>query len=653
MARIHPPRGATRLALVVVSCLLPSVALGQPASSRRVLWSLLQQHAHDARSAPPRCHDAVEALSAAARAGDRDLGLERLRQLQACVGETSRLAHAWGSEGGALDLGPIVSRVPAVPAILGGTLAVAPDGALAVAADPDRDLVHVVDLRARAVRATLRMRPGDEPGRVVLGAGDLAHVVLRRAGELATLDTRTGLLRARRAVCASPRGAALGTDGSIHVACAGGQLVTLPEHGAGPERTRSLDGDLRDVLEVDGRLVVSRLRSAELLTVAPGGAVTTARPPGNLAPARGRGFSAAVAWRILPSAAGAVVMSHQLASDQPVSLETGGYGGPVGAGEPIVRTAVTVFGRGAPSIVVVEDAPLPVDLVLSADGHRAVIVAAGNHRRPGAAGQVFEILLPRSGFATVAPRPLLDAADPHQVVAAAGTPDDLVLQSREPAALLVGGAWLPLAETSAHDAGHAMFHLATAAGLACASCHPEGADDGRVWTFDRVGRRRTQPLDVGVIGTEPFHWDGDLADLSALVDEVYVRRMSGTAPAPSQVDALSLWLDGMSPPPAPATGDHAAVARGRALFADGRVGCAACHSGPRFTSGASVDVGTGGRFQVPSLLGLSSRGVYMHDGCADDLLGRFDRRCGGARHGDVSHLPASGVDDLVSYLRTL
>ena len=33
------------------------------------------------------------------------------------------------------------------------------------------------------------------------------------------------------------------------------------------------------------------------------------------------------------------------------------------------------------------------------------------------------------------------------------------------------------------DAGRAVFHTQTSIGLACASCHPEGREDGLVWDF--------------------------------------------------------------------------------------------------------------------------------------------------------------------------
>ena len=63
--------------------------------------------------------------------------------------------------------------------------------------------------------------------------------------------------------------------------------------------------------------------------------------------------------------------------------------------------------------------------------------------------------------------------------------------------------------SSRADTGHLIFHANAGGGLACASCHAEGNDDGRVWNFTCEGPRRTQSLHVGLRGTEPFHWSGD------------------------------------------------------------------------------------------------------------------------------------------------
>src|SRR4051812_19190703 len=55
-----------------------------------------------------------------------------------------------------------VERRPAALPIAGGTLLVTRDGATAIAADPERDQVFLVDLASRAMRA-VPVEPHDEP----------------------------------------------------------------------------------------------------------------------------------------------------------------------------------------------------------------------------------------------------------------------------------------------------------------------------------------------------------------------------------------------------------------------------------------------------------------------------------------------------------
>ncbi|HWB75979.1 MAG TPA: hypothetical protein VG755_13515, partial [Nannocystaceae bacterium] len=71
------------------------------------------------------------------------------------------------------------------PAVSGGTLLLADDGRLALAADPDRDAVHVVDVVARKPIGSVALRPGSEPGRLVADERGHVHVVLRGAGAIA------------------------------------------------------------------------------------------------------------------------------------------------------------------------------------------------------------------------------------------------------------------------------------------------------------------------------------------------------------------------------------------------------------------------------------------------------------------------------------
>jgi hypothetical protein len=236
-----------------------------------------------------------------------------------------------------------------------------------------------------------------------------------------------------------------------------------------------------------------------------------------------------------------------------------------------------------------------------------------------------------------------------------------VLQMRDPAQLVIvsNGAptTIPLGGESIADTGFDLFHRNAEAGLSCAGCHPGGTDDGHVWRFEDQGPRRTQPIDIGLEGTAPFHWDGLLPDVSELMSQVFVDRMGGVYQSPERKDALERWLFALRPPARDPVVDPERVLRGRRLFESFEVGCADCHRGPRLTDNNSYDVATGEpgeKFQVPSLIGLGTRSRLIHDGCAASLAERFGADCGGGdRHGRVSQLAPEELDDLIAYLGTL
>ena len=138
----------------------------------------------------------------------------------------------------------------------------------------------------------------------------------------------------------------------VHVACAGGELVSLPAAGGDATRTLTLDRDLRDVVvDADGSLLVSTFRKAEVLVVgadgtlddAPGarvGAVPTIE--GTVGAPQMR--TPSVAWRMvsLDASAGSVLMLHQTGVTDLIDPAAGGYAGLKGCGG-IVQPGVSVL----------------------------------------------------------------------------------------------------------------------------------------------------------------------------------------------------------------------------------------------------------------------------------------------------------------------
>jgi hypothetical protein len=616
------------------------------------------------------------------------------------------------------QVGPTHTATTPPPAISGGTLRIMADGTTAIAADPDRDQLYVVDLAKRSVSFTIELLPGDEPGRVVLDGAGRAHVALRHGGALVTIDPAAGTILARRDVCAAPRGLAYeaATD-LVHVACADGQLVSLPSAGGAATRTVQLDSDLRDVIVEGGRLHVTRFRSAEVLTLDANGAITSRQAPPAFRSASTRGgelFTPSVAWRAMEMPTGGVVMVHQRGLMDDVQPVAGGYGSSMfgnGQCDSIVQTAVTVVapGQKPQSGPAMAGMVIPADMAVSADGSRVAIIAAGNAtnsespsgppRMPrvfvtqmndatdqvigctndgqhgpclpasgafptpavvsGAAGGSGQSSVPNTCGTSTDAGGSSDATVPQVVgqpisVSFIGN-GDVVVQSREPAVLsLPGGAPITLSAVSRSDTGHELFHANAGSGIACASCHAEGTEDGRTWTFACEGTRRTQSLQIGLKGTEPFHWGGDEMDFTQLVNDVFVGRMSGPPLSTDQIGATLNWIDAQPRRTHTMPTDTAAIARGKAIFNDGAHGaCSTCHSGPSLTNNQTVDVGTGGKFQVPSLVGISTRGPFMHDGCAKTLRDRFGPCGGGDKHGVTSKLTQPQIDDLVTFLHTL
>lgn len=557
---------------------------------------------------------------------------------------------------------PLVTSERKLPSVSGGTLLVLANQANAIISDPDRDQVVVVGLTPPSVLSTLALSEGAEPGRAIEDPAGHVHVVLRGSGQLLTLDPTSGAQLGLRSVCRYPRGVTV-QDGLLHVACAEGRLVSLSTDAgtATPLRDLTLDRDLRDVVPANGGLWVSRFRSAEVLRLDEAGQVIGRFKPPSVD--SGVAFmSAAVAWRMVPGANGGVLVSHQRGLDHPIMAGPGGYAssGPTG----IVESAISEIsddGVTSTSDSVIPNT-LPVDVAQDETGQVLVASAASIHPSAPALQRapLFKHEDLRLTAAPVGPQlllqsdpALLGALPQSQMVAVGFAKDVPLMLFREPNELMIGTTALPLPGDSVADTGNQIFHLQTGAGLACASCHPEGQEDGRVWNFIGFGPRRTQSLRGGLLGTEPFHWDGIEKDFGALTADVMQGRMAGPTLTPEQTSALARYVDRFPAMPANTVAATPQLEQGKAIFQDVGVGCATCHAGPRFTNNLTMDVGSAdGPLQVPTLIGLWAHPPYLHDGCADTLMDRFVG-CDTGKHGNITNLTADDRVALTKYLETL
>jgi Cytochrome c len=557
--------------------------------------------------------------------------------------------------------GAVVRAERALRPVSGGTLLVLRDQKTAVVADPDRDQLFVVDLDGPSVTRTITLEAGAEPGRAAEDASGVVHVALRGTGKLASLEPSSGELLGVRSVCAYPRGVAT-AERAVHVACAEGKLLTLSTDAAetAPLRSLTLERDLRDVVVASDGLWVSVFRSAEVLRLDTTGKVLRRTRLPSLLGGQGESVSS-VAWRMIAGATGGVVVVHQRAFAGEVVPSPGGYG-ETGVQGGMVSTAISTVSEDGEALGtgVALAAPLSVDVAQSAMSGR-ILLATAVVEHPLEVSRFERNLLVRPSQLALSATPqeagtalVAEFDAPRgQLVGVAFAGDTPVMQYRDPSSLVVGSRGLTLPGESVEDTGSLLFHLETSSGLACASCHPEGQEDGRTWRFAGFGPRRTQSLRGGLLGTEPFHWDGLETDFSALTGDVMQGRMGGPQLTHEQDLALAGYLDVLPAMPAPPVESTASIERGKELFNDAEVACATCHTGSRFSNDQTMDVGSrDGMMQVPGLVGLWSRAPYLHDGCAKTLLDRFTT-CDTGKHGMVQQLKSDDLRALTDYLETL
>jgi hypothetical protein len=612
---------------------------------------------------------------------------------------------------------PMVARKKPPP-VTGGTLLVTHAG-LAVASDPERDAIVIADVATATLRTTIALEPFDEPGRLVEDPAGRVHVALRRGGAVVTIDPVAATVLERRAVCKAPRGIAVSTPSTLEVACADGALVTLPTGAGDIVRRVALEPDLRDVIVQDGAVAVTRFKSAELLRLDASGAVTRRDRPASVVGERSvplesrpdlrevvwQPFRPLVAWRAVAGPNGSTVVIHQRALEAAIditkpSANESTYGGDGFSCAGITQNAATVFGPGGATLdFTFPGFPLPVDATLLPDGVTLVVAHAGpsdpHAPRPfvreefgsGTDGSeaIGKFEMGTLTLVTIAPPPrgapasedttgrlapctfreTLPIHEPAVAVAYnPARPAQVVVQTAQPSSLVIIDdihsvsdiRTVSFDDGATLDTGFQIFHRDSGGGIACATCHAEGAEDGNVWRFRGLGARRTQPLDIGIEGTAPFHWDGTLESVETRMDEIFVGRMGGVHESPERLRGVEEWIFAQRSLPPLRDSSDAAALRGKQLFESESVGCAECHAGTKLTNNQSFDVGTNDDvlLQVPSLVGIGYRAPFMHDGCAPTLAARFDPTCGGGEnHGRTKDLTPAQIGDLVAYLESL
>ncbi len=190
-------------------------------------------------------------------------------------------------------------------------------------------------------------------------------------------------------------------------------------------------------------------------------------------------------------------------------------------------------------------------------------------------------------------------------------------------------------------------------GLACATCHFDGRNDGLTWTFARGGRQ-TPSLAGKVSLTEPVRWEGDRETVQEDAIRTSKEAMGGdTSLTTNDLDRLAAFVDWTRDPDVPvAELDAGAVARGRGIFERSDVGCAGCHNGPRMTNNQLYDMLGIDGVKTRPLVGIATSPPYFHNGSAATLMDVLERSRDGSM-GNTSMLSDAEMHDLAEYLRSL
>lgn len=555
-------------------------------------------------------------------------------------------------------------------------------GDVVVVVDPDADRLSFVDPTSLDVRDSLAV--GDEPRTVLPLDGERVLVALHSGAELVLVDVGARSVVSRQPGCAGAFGLALTPAGdAVLASCEWDGTVVRWREGAGAlEVVGAGFVRPRPVAASDGEVLVGEYTRGTVVVISDQGSHTI-----DLVPRRAA-YRPALTHMTANLVAAFAVTARRLAvayelvnhrGEQTVEPVDADYGS-LTQGNPKINPALgSLVRRGGAWEL--EDAA--VTYAVYDGGERAVSnpVALATYdatRVLVAHASTSDVALVRLGVGSPDGRV-------EQVWRGAAGPFGVL---RDGDALLVdafldgatsrfsaSGAGLTRVRPGSSPlapgvlAGRKLFydatngHVTPARVVSCATCHPEGGDDGLTWFIgtpripDKV--RRTPHLANATSATAPFHWDGQLPGVAELVQSTVTDLMAGDG---LLVDGtlVGAYLDeGVVVPQRPVS-DAALVARGASLFA-GAAGCSVCHAGATFTDGARhqvldapalVDPATLAEVDTPGLRALFLRAPYFHDGSSPTLehvLGRGDA----SRHGAAAALSGADRDALVAYLASL
>lgn len=568
------------------------------------------------------------------------------------------------------------------------SVALSNDGARAFVACADDDAVWVIDRRQRSVQRRLPL--GRRPFGVAAIPGTPRIAVTHETdGTLVVVDPEAPASAAALGLGGSPRALAVTQDGRR-------AFIThfLTRAGTG------------------------RVSVVDLGTAALAGTVDLVEDPGPDTPSSGRGF---------PNLLGAIAIEPSGEGVWIGGLKSNTGRGLFVDGQPLVpanRLRGLMGWIDAASLsepvarrIDTEDADSVTGIAFSPDGRYGFALHQGSGRL-----SVYDLpataAISRGDGATIQHLARVDLGEaPHGIAIDAGgtrayvanylSRDVSIVDIRNPGAPLVVQTVAVTAEPlpAAVARGKRLFYRSREpvhslqSYIACASCHPDGSQDGRTWDFTQSGEGLRNTIDLrgrGGMAHGPVHWSANFDEIQDFENDI-VHGFGGTGlaadgqppypPLAAQrnagrsqaLDDLAAYVASLvAPPRSPhraADGSLTEAARrGQDLFYDPAVGCASCHRPPRFTDSTLTpdpadfilhDVGTlqagsgqrlGARLRgldTPTLIGVWTSPPYLHDGSAASLREVLTSRNAGDRHGVTAALEESQLDDLIAFLQSL
>jgi YVTN family beta-propeller protein len=594
---------------------------------------------------------------------------------------------------GALLLGPVL---PASAGSSNSLMDVSPDGTRLLVANADNGTVSVVDLKARKVLHEIAV--GDKPEGVAwLGRGSLAAVSVYREDRVVFLDTAKGKVAHRLAVDNEPYGIVATRDGKRAYVTHEypGTVSEIDTQGRKVLRRIKVGSMVRGLaLSPDEkRLYVTEFYTAVLHAVdlAAGKVVDSwkGHSTDNLArhvvvhPRRPKAYISHIRSKIEVIDGSGSIFPHLSICDLV----------PPGKGKRRASWSMDTYN----GVYVVTN---PWEAALSPDGKRLYTIYAGtNDMNVSAVIDDDYKEIKRVGRAVrVGQNPRAVRVSPDGKVVYIGNALDFNVSVHDAETMRVLDRIKVCDPPKSPDwvRGKVLFStanypLTSRRWIACASCHPDGHSDGRVW-HNPEGLRKT-PAMMGLAHTHPLHWSADRDEVQDFEYTIRGRLMQGAgllrgemkaklgfepveleeklAGRSRDLDAMAVYCNSFTftlSPHIPAPGKlSAAATRGKELFFSKQVGCATCHSGPYFTDSSLKkpfklhDVGTGGgkdekmgpKYDTPTLLGVYRTAPYLHHGAAKTLKDVLTTCNKDDKHGKTSHLNAGQIDDLVAFLQSL